>query len=245
MTLFQGLKFSFGIHDSFLWRRSNKLFKWTGELGTKPSSLGLTWYEKWLGRERQGSKRKDLRKCKWGRSCQIILEFLKESSVLLSKGAQGPSSFLGLPIQWIPKGWNQQLLHRSSSILLEQMAFFLLVPFFSWMDGGKRDKSNQEHLLLSLLWFIKKEESVKSKPQTWFLPSIRHFSTKWRKLSFWSKRPKTGGGACGGGRSFFLLYCCSCWRKTHGLQNFDSCWRAAAFTIPPFLSAPPPIEVRN
>lgn len=197
-----------------------------------------------VGAWEAGSKRKDLRKCKWGRSCQIILEFLKESSVLLSKGAQGPSSFLGLPIQWIPKGWNQQLLHRSSSILLEQMAFFLLVPFFSWMDGGKRDKSNQEHLLLSLLWFIKKE-SVKSKPQTWFLPSIRHFSTKWRKLSFWSKRPKTGGGARGGGRSFFLLYCCSCWRKTHGLQNFDSCWRAAAFTIPPFLSAPPPIEVRN
>ena len=111
-----------------------------------------------VGAWEAGSKRKDLRKCKWGRSCQIILEFLKESSVLLSKGAQGPSSFLGLPIQWIPKGWNQQLLHRSSSsILLEQMAFFLLVPFFSWMDGGKRDKSNQEHLLLSLLWFIKKE----------------------------------------------------------------------------------------
>ena len=91
-----------------------------------------------VGAWEAGSKRKDLRKCKWGRSCQIILEFLKESSVLLSKGAQDPSSFLGLPIQWIPKGWNQQLLHRSSSsILLEQMAFFPLVPFF-FMDGWRK-----------------------------------------------------------------------------------------------------------
>ena len=197
-----------------------------------------------VGAWEAGSKRKDLRKCKWGRSCQIILEFLKESSVLLSKGAQGPSSFLGLPIQWIPKGWNQQLLHRSSSILLEQMAFFLLVPFF-FMDGWRKKGQVKPRTSFAFLIVVYQKRSVKSKPQTWFLPSIRHFSTKWRKLSFWSKRPKTGGGARGGGRSFFLLYCCSCWRKTHGLQNFDSCWRAAAFTIPPFLSAPPPIEVRN
>ena len=47
-----------------------------------------------------------------------------------------------------------------------------------------------------------KKESVKSKPKTWFLRSIRHFS-KWRKLSFWSKRPKTGGAR--GGRSFFFI----------------------------------------
>ena len=174
--------------------------RWIGSLASSSLDRVCTPYEKWLGRERwQPAEGYLPGKCKWGRSCQIIQESLSERNFCsLYKGLLSYS----MNSQRLESAVTPQvpLLPFLLGPFREQMAFSLLQPFFSWVNGirdaSESNSASETQPSCAVVAFF--QESEKSKLKNFRLSPPVPQSEEKENFPFDQRGPpQTGGfGGC-------------------------------------------------